>query len=511
MKKIIPSIIIVGIVNEIINLAYIVYVSEFENNNISRDDLNWMLIVMTCVLFLFLLFGSQLIKGILIEKYKVKTDIIEKKRIISSFLTKSREKLNDLGESQLVMTIEKTYAYCELMTQYNILFISIIMLAFSCVFIALYISVWYLVGVTLLIAFMFFSMAMASPLEKKQQNINEKQQRNIKLITNMLGNICIIKNYYMEKAMKRRFRKSVEEYSKSKLKERDYSLYIYIYMQIVRCAIMVAIPAFTAFLVSKNVAREGDVVIATYGFFYILNHIMICLGSFETLGRLRGDVQYISDVNNIVNEFVCEKIVYPKQMIEYKGVRCSYGCQSVLESEQIAIIPNKLNIIVGESGMGKTTLLKCITGNKSFDGGELLLDNKVTELGLLGKLTTYAPQYPVIFEMSPYENILLGNCNATISDAKKLVKEIAPNLIETFNVCQNAKKLSGGQKQLVSVLRCLISNREIVVLDEPTASLNSEISENLIKLIEKMADRKTFVIATHDKHFFGKNYNVLHL
>ncbi|KRQ86417.1 Glutamine transport ATP-binding protein GlnQ [Caloramator mitchellensis] len=170
----------------------------------------------------------------------------------------------------------------------------------------------------------------------------------------------------------------------------------------------------------------------------------------------------------------------------------------VLDIESLHIKKGEIVAVLGLNGSGKTTLIECIANIKRHDAGKILFDDY--EFDEVKDKISIMQQRPYIFNMSVKDNISLGLKYKGMKDEdidKKLneyTSYFGINYLE-----KNAKRLSGGESAKVALLRVAVLERELLLLDEPTASMDVEstlIAERLIKHINKKGT--TVVLITHD-------------
>ena len=197
-----------------------------------------------------------------------------------------------------------------------------------------------------------------------------------------------------------------------------------------------------------------------------------------------------------------------KGNVEFKHVDFKYkNGQEVLKDFNLKVEAGKTVAIVGETGAGKSTIVNLLCRFYEPTGGELLIDGldyRKRSLGWLHSKLGYVLQAPHLFEGTIEDNIRYGNLNATKDDiinAAKLVN--AHDFIMSFKdgydtfVGEGGSRLSTGQKQLISFARAVLAKPSIFILDEATASIDTE-TEKIIQFgIENIMKGKTSFVIAH--------------
>ena len=208
-------------------------------------------------------------------------------------------------------------------------------------------------------------------------------------------------------------------------------------------------------------------------------------------------------------------------MIELKNLSKSFitprGRIDIFKDFNLAINERSFVGITGKSGAGKSTLLSIIAGLQKPDSGKVLLGiNPVDIFSLNDKELSAFRNQNIGFisqEQSFLENFsVLDNvrlpafiCQKKIDDkSSEAVTERALTLLESLGISQLAKsfprELSGGENHRVLIARALMNDPQIILADEPTDSVDSERTEEIIKIFRRLADDgKTILIASHDK------------
>lgn len=165
-------------------------------------------------------------------------------------------------------------------------------------------------------------------------------------------------------------------------------------------------------------------------------------------------------------------------------------------------------VILGDIGSGKSTILKLLLKFNEPTNGVVYLDGKPYnswKLKDLKRKMGYVPQQPLLFNRSIIDNITYGTKGIARSKVEEFIKRVGVeaefmNLEHGLDtkVGKNGSKLSGGQRQIVWCLRVFFQESSILILDEPTASLDVKSTETLKKLLSVMMKDKTVIVVTHD-------------
>ena len=199
-------------------------------------------------------------------------------------------------------------------------------------------------------------------------------------------------------------------------------------------------------------------------------------------------------------------------VLSAKNIIKNYGDLEVLKGINLDVHKGEVVVIIGASGCGKSSFLRCMNGLEDIQGGEITLDNKIKFSELKEDITKIRQKIGMVFqsyELFPHftilDNILLAPLKVQKRN-KEEVKKQALKLLERVNLLdkQNSypRQLSGGQKQRVAIVRALCMNPEIMLFDEVTAALDPEmVREVLDVMLELAKDGMTMVIVTHEMQF----------
>ena len=173
----------------------------------------------------------------------------------------------------------------------------------------------------------------------------------------------------------------------------------------------------------------------------------------------------------------------------------------------LKISPNEKVALVGHSGCGKTTLIKLLYRLYDTDQGEVIVDKKnikdFKQESLRSELSI-VPQEAILFDDTIYNNILFSNPSAKrehvmraikFAQLDKFIKDLP--LKENTFVGERGVKLSGGEKQRVSIARAILANKKVLVLDEATSALDSQTEFEIQQALEKLMTGRTSIIIAH--------------
>lgn len=203
--------------------------------------------------------------------------------------------------------------------------------------------------------------------------------------------------------------------------------------------------------------------------------------------------------------------------VEIKDLSFSYpdSMVKVLHNIHLKLPKKGLVLVKGISGSGKSTLLKILSGNLIVKEGLVSVNgnNNPWSVQWLKANSSYMNQFPFIFDGTLGYNVFLDREKETEGPYPEFLDKVLAKKEDGWQtvLSHNGKQLSGGEKQLVTLARMMLFPQPIAILDEPTANLDSETVAIILAQIEKMAQNKLLIVASHEEKFDAIANQILNL
>ena len=214
-------------------------------------------------------------------------------------------------------------------------------------------------------------------------------------------------------------------------------------------------------------------------------------------------------------------------MIEFHGIVKSHDGKRVLDGVTVAVAAGERAALVGPSGGGKTTLLRCALGLEEFEAGELVVDGTHLAAGSGGStrreaLRQIRRKAPVVFQhfhlfphLSVLENVLSGpvyGLGRPRDEMEPKARELLARVGLAEKLSARPESLSGGQQQRVAIARALAMNPRVLLFDEPTSALDPRNAREVLTVITDLArSGQTMLLVTHDLGFARRAADTIHV
>ena len=351
---------------------------------------------------------------------------------------------------------------------------------------------------------------------KNLKSSSKKGQDKLALIMSIIDEnifgLRIIKAFNAEKFINSKFRETSEEYKEimnGVLRKKDLSSPM---SELLSTIVMVVVMWFGGQLVlSENATLSPQEFI---GYILIFSQIIPPVKSLTSSyyyiqkGSAAAERVYeiLNTENTIKNSNNPQKILTINDTISFNIKSFKYENNDILKNINFDINKGEKIALVGQSGGGKSTITDLLARFYDVNDGQITIDGiniKEIELENLRSLMGIVSQESILFNDTIYNNIKIGNLAATKKEIITAAKaayahEFISNCEDGYNtnIGNSGEKLSGGEKQRISIARAILKNPQILILDEATSSLDSE-SEKLVQnaLTNLMQSRTTLVIA----------------
>ena len=387
-------------------------------------------------------------------------------------------------------------------------------------FVALFIFIIFYIGgdlgyVSLFTAILaiIFSLIMQSPIKDTILKSFQEEQIKQTVLTETVSGLEIIKSVKAENRMRTHWEKSISQTSYYANKAHYLSQVVTYFV-----SSLAQLSSITIVIVGVLLANEGLISMGVIIAAMILNSRVIAPVSqiASMLIRLDRTIISLKNIDEIMNMPVEREASkhylsrpYLDGDIHFKNVCFAYKEQNfkILNNINMKIKKGEKIGIIGKVGSGKSTLIKLLMNLYETNEGSILVDN--TELRQidpvdLRKAIGYVPQEPFLFMGSIKDNITIGDQFASDEEILKAAKisgvhdfigkhQAGYDLL----VGERGEGLSGGEKQIVTLARALVSDPNILILDEPTNSMD-DLSENIFKRnLKSIIENKTLILITH--------------
>jgi ATP-binding cassette subfamily B protein len=359
--------------------------------------------------------------------------------------------------------------------------------------------------------FILFSFFMQRFQESSKIDLNKTEDLEKGITADFFTNISSIKYFGKENLIKTKYKKLVNSSTKK--------LIIYWnYFRTLRFGQTLILGIGTFFVIYFPLIQllDGKMTLGTLTFIYtiyvgLLGQMFGFVSGIRNYYRSMADFQELFEYGKVKKEILdkpyAKNLEIKKGEIEFKNLFFNYGKRKIFEDFNLIIPANKKVALVGHSGCGKTTLIKLLYRFYDIEKGNILVDEKdirdVKQESLRSEMSM-VPQECILFDDTIYNNIAFSNPKASKEEVMKAIKfaqleEIIkefPDKEKTI-VGERGVKLSGGEKQRVSIARAILANKKILVLDEATSALDSQTEYDIQKDLNNLMEGRTSIIIAH--------------
>jgi len=491
--------------------------AEFIDGSLLRNEFVSILIVIAVIFFSLLITRSVLnwIQMSFVNKMEVNLIYDVKKKFFDHIINLDHYFHTTHKTGSMISKMNRGTRAIESITDF--LIFDTIPLIIQLVVTGLFFSVFDKLSVVVIIAtsicFISLGIYLSTIQKQPQKETNDAEDIEKGNLSDVLTNIDSVKYYGKENTIKNRYSSLALDTKVKLLKFWNFfrwynsgenlilgiGTFFVIYFPLMRFLDGEMTIGTLAFLYSAFMSIIGPL----YGFIHGVRKLYTALGDFDALFKYDKIKNEIIDVANAPN------LKIARGEIEFSNISFKYKDKkiSTINNLNLKVKTDEKIALVGHSGCGKTTLVKLLFRFYDVNSGKILIDGKnikdFKQESLRGELSI-VPQECILFDDTIYNNIAFSRQKASREEVLNAIKfaqldkfiKSLPKKEKTV-VGERGVKLSGGEKQRVSIARAILANKKVLVLDEATSSLDSETEFEIQRDLEKLMQGRTAIIIAH--------------
>jgi ATP-binding cassette subfamily B protein len=340
-------------------------------------------------------------------------------------------------------------------------------------------------------------------------NQREEQDKVVNLFNQVVEGSKEVQSFNMDQDLDEYLEGYKKSWNYAHFAKRKYQDRVFVHLPMFLKFGNIAIYAVLIYLIMRGDYGLGSLVLVIGYYKEAQNRSEKLFAQLEDFSSLGTKVSRIRKILNYKTQhmlaFGANELDNIDGRIEFQDVSLAYEKQVVLKNASFEIKPNSFVAIVGKSGSGKSTIFKILLRLYKIKSGQVLLDgvdiNDFTKDAYASNISI-VNQKPFVFNMSIRDNLNLvdPNTDNQIAACQKVgVHDFIMSLPQGYNtkLTQDATNISGGQKQLISIARTLLSRSEILLFDEVTSILDHDTTKRTVSIMKSLKKHHTILMITH--------------
>lgn len=355
------------------------------------------------------------------------------------------------------------------------------------------------------------------PMQIVQQKLMHNESVLISKMSENIQGVEQIKNNFLQEKLTKRFQTVNHQVKRYEvIFDQVESLFSYV-RTFMMVGITILAPMAAIYFIDNPQENIGTIVSAIFMFAFLTNGLeeLMSYGASKRMLTAHAELYETCLPTSPRGEAATVTADQP-QVLKLENIHYSYEGHQVLNQVSITLPPTGLVVLIGESGAGKSTLLKLISGLSRPDSGQIVLgEARPLSAEEIARRSAFVPQDPLILPLTIKANIEIGREKIDELEMKQFIqqKHIQDLLVSLPSldtaIDQEGNGLSGGQKQLVNLLRATYKRAKVITLDEPTSAMDPELEARVITLLSNLAKERLVVMVTHRVKYLAQSDHIV--
>lgn len=352
-----------------------------------------------------------------------------------------------------------------------------------------------------MVVVLFLVQGITQMLENKQEEVISKEEKVVELMDSSVKHITILKSFQYENDFKKNFDYRVDELYEVQKQKNVITNVIELVQQLSKVIVMLGTPLFCLYLAQRKIVEPSAVIVASFSFFIIANSLIQVITNIKNIAEkkqkfVKLDNFFVYKENDKCGTY---QVNGNENSLTLQNVTIRNGENTLIENCTTQFPKSGVVAIYGQSGIGKSSLLKTIAGHKSLDSGQIVFCDKQKQI------ISYAPQDSILFSGDLLENLKYAREGTTDEEINQVVRQL--NVEDRIKDLRDGlhtkitseKELSGGQRQIINLCRAFLKPAKIVLLDEPTSSQSRNMEEKMLHGIKALSTDKLCIVVSHSE------------
>lgn len=431
------------------------------------------------------------------------------KKIINRIYDYSDDELVKLPKGKILSTVNIDSINIAEMADYmfNVLYNFILIICMLIVFIKTNVVLGVILFFVIIIyASLAFYLTKKSSYYMKGQRFYQDKLTN--LLSQTLNGLKEVKTLNLKHSLNVKYDGMRRGWAKKYMLKRRYYIAYSVILKYIRYISKILLYVISGVLIFNGKITIGTIILLITYFDNIFTYLTTLVSDVGTVRNYNISLERVWELlNNNVNNALYGTIDndYINGVVTFKNVSFAYKDIATIKNVSFTAIPNKITIIVGKTGSGKTTIFNILLRLYKPDKGNVLIDDiniKEYTKEVYYKNVSVVNQESFLFNMRIKDNLSMvdKDVNKQIEVCKRVgIHDLITKLPKGYNtiLSENAGNLSGGQKRLLSLAKTLLTGAEILLFDEVTSQLDPKTSKEIINVLKDLKKDHTIIVITH--------------